>query len=313
MIPQNSIWLLSFQITNWGGGILLYTALLYTVPAHQASVIFSAEALVGALGIFLTTLFLRAHLSVNPVKALAQARVIRLIIATGSIVLFFSGNIRNEMFYAALAVLITPVHLPILLGFSPVHTAFAAYKFVAAALMLVVSSTHLVLDTAIVYFLPTMAYGFSLWCYEHWAKREPRVSQSKFTPSESSLNIASQIFVTLAGCWAQSVAIPSIVALGPATAAIERSIRSAASFLYPHIALKILRSNQVDQWLAVIITALIALLIASSPYKNLTWLAAVFLLPTAVDLVNSLAAGKKWGRDSVLGCAFILFIWTHYV
>ncbi len=300
---------LQFQVVNWVSGIVWFSAFLHLASPQHFAQIAKAELMFGFFGVFITNLSLRLHGECRSRSLELRLLVLRLSALTlvaGALALGV-GSMAGVLAMAGIA--LTPAHLPLLLGHQTwllalllVRLPLALAAFVGGMQFMAELPAEAV---AAVYFGPGLLYG--LLAYRHYYRLLPNTGSAASLQAilnTQRIGLLSQLLATAAANQIQAQIVAGLVLAQPGWALIERLLRSAHSFAFPHLWRGGLISARVRIVLGVFsVVAILGIGVFGLPTASLLYV----LLPTLLDAYSAIAAGSLLRIDVLFIAAAGLF------
>lgn len=254
--------LLCFQILNWSGGLVLFSSFAQTQDPSTFAAIGRAETLLGCVGIFLFSTSLRLH--GQGVSRFVEGRLlcVRVAVITAGLAGCLLGLWESVYFFALLAIVAVPTHLPLLQGYTSVVYSLLLLRFAAAGSAFWIADYQLSVGAlAAVYFVPTAAYGIGSYLY-YW-RRLPSLPESSGKVAANGtiqFGIGALIsFGVTVLCFAvQAQFVSHLIKTNWQLASIERLFRSSYSFAYPYS----IRFGLWKRWTTIACASIVILFVA---------------------------------------------------
>lgn len=258
-----------------------------------------AEVMLGCVGAFFLTASLRRHANGVSREGERSLLFLRMAIVAVAWVGVLSGGWAALYALALTAFAVTPAHLPLLMGYSPVLYLLLSGRLLVAAGAYFLSGYQAGPSMlAAIYFAPQIIYG--LGCYaSYWPKLPPAAFKAP--------NIAMGVkqmggwglhFATIGLCnIAQANMVFQLIRANWEWAVLERLLRSAYSFVFPYTVRLRIWTKKTTILCASVILALVALLAFHITGGSLVWL---FIGPVMLDVYVSAVSGKFMLVDMVL-------------
>jgi hypothetical protein len=298
---------LLFQVANWLSGFVWFSAFLRLTSPQAFAQIAAAELMFGFFGVFITNLSLRLQ-----GECRTQARERRLLaLRLGALALVAAaaalgaGSPAGVM--AMVSIALTPAHLPLLLGHQPWLLVPLLARIPLALAALYADSPQAPAELlAAIYFGPGILYG--LLAYRHYFRLLPDegpVASLRGPLSTHPFALAGQFLATAAANQIQAHVVSGLVLAQPGLALVERLLRSAHSFAFPHLLRRGLLTPRVRILLGVIsVTVILGLTVFTLQPASGVFL----LLPTLLDAYSTIAAGSLLSIDLLFLAAAVLFL-----
>lgn len=289
--------LFAFQLLNWSGSILLFSAFARFESAEVFARIGKAEVMLGCIGVFLLSASLQCHkegLSKQGERSMVRIRMcIALLGWAGAL----AGAWHAVYALAAMSVAAVPAHIPLLLGYRPVVYGLLLFKLLIAGSCIARSGFGLDASAlAAVYFAPTILYGIGCYAY-YWRLLPERNSFEAAAPEMGLRGLIFQ-FVAIAACTvAQSSLVFQVIRLGWEFAVLERLLRSAYSFCFPYMVRYRVWTTKVKLAVAAFVLSFFATIV----FRGIGHTPAVLMLgPLMLDIFSSAIAGRFLLADAAL-------------
>lgn len=308
MIKSNDI--LIFQIINWVGGFIWFSVFLRFDTNGAFGTVAGSELFFGFAGTYITSLSIRlqqnAALRRTEWHLMLLRMVCIIVVSIGSIINLYSWT----YVFAIAAFACTPAHLPLLFGYR-IHLLWPLILRLPLAALLYWAGglgNNLVI-LSMCYFAPVTLYGVITYiCYFRELSSGTDSARSvKINPLQQ-FPFIFQLVVTVLVCSTQAKIVQIMVLQLPLLALFERLLRSAYSFVFPHLIRNKILNNYGRNLVGRFIVAIIFLILVFSVIVNRSIL---LLVPVLGDIYTSLVAGHVWWLDMTLIC--ILAVFTKFV
>lgn len=200
--------ILIFQIINWSLNFIIFY--IYLTYYKDFVNIVQAEIMFGAFGAFLL-IYSSKNLKYDNLLFFLRYFLI--------LILLFFPSIYS---YACISVLAVPAHLPIKLGFKkPLYYLLFIFKLIP----LIFFSYE---NKALIYFLPNLLYGISLYAFYFKENKESNEELDLFQALTHFSSISVLYFL-------QSLYVVQVMTLSPMLIIFEKLCRSGFGFMQPYI------------------------------------------------------------------------------
>jgi hypothetical protein len=297
--------LLGFQLLNWSGSLLLFSAFVRFENTEIFARIGKAEVMLGFIGVFLMSASLHRHadgLSKQGERPLLWFRIsVALLGWLGAL----TGIWHVLYAFAAMSVAAIPAHIPLLLGYRPIIYVLLLSKILIAGISFYFSGFGLnITALAAIYFAPAIIYGIG--CYAYYWRYLPDGFSPTFKSPEKGRDLHTYAFqlITIAACnVAQSNLVFQLIKMNGEIAIFERLLRSFYSFCFPYTVRYSIWSNKAMWGVAIGILTFFAILSASDIKSSIP---ALIVGPLIIDVFSSVLAGKFLIIDAAM--ILLLFI-----
>lgn len=298
---------LLFQVSNWLSGFVWFSAFLRLASPQVFAQIAASELMFGFFGVFITNLSLRLH-----GECRTQALEMRLLaLRLGALALVVmaatlgAGSQTGVLAMASIA--LTPAHLPLLLKHQPWLLIPLLARLPLALAAFTYSSLQIPAETlAAIYFCPGIVYG--LLAYRHYFQRLPTkgpAASPRATQLTKPVALAGQLLATAAANQIQASIVADLVLALPGLALVERLLRSAHSFAFPHL----LRRGVLTPRVRTMLGALsVAVILGLGVFGLKPASGAYVLVPTLLDAFSTIAAGSLLHIDALFLASASLYL-----